>query len=306
MPDHRNNAIPSIAELRKVCQARKLADRRWWYTVYRRLSIYITWAALHTSVSANQVSAMSLAALVVALVLIALPQAPLSLAGYAMVLVYFFLDKVDGEVARYRRVFSVRGVYMDELGHCWCFAGVFLATTIRIAPASPWPVLVWSLGAATAVVMLLNRMSKSAPYQLFGQYVVEKPELLAHEPEASSVLDRASLHAERFGEQEQTPGGRPRGALALTLARDQVLIWSQFLIAYWLFVAASIVELATGSRAVFVWILIVEGVFQPLVYAALVVVNLRSNVVRECRRLDAQAPRRSGAAESGAGNAVGR
>lgn len=50
MADGDRQTVPGVAELRRLCQAPKLArDRRWWYVIYRRLSIYVTWALLHTS-----------------------------------------------------------------------------------------------------------------------------------------------------------------------------------------------------------------------------------------------------------------
>ena len=49
-------------------------------------------------------------------ILLATPPAWLALGGAALLLAYHLLDKVDGDVARYRGTFSIVGVYMDESG----------------------------------------------------------------------------------------------------------------------------------------------------------------------------------------------
>ena len=47
-------AIESPETLRAVCQSGKESDPGW-YFAHRRISIYITWALLHTPVTPNQV-----------------------------------------------------------------------------------------------------------------------------------------------------------------------------------------------------------------------------------------------------------
>ncbi len=300
MSETEEPTVPSIPELRVICQGRKLADRRAWYRIYRVVSIYLTWVLLHTNVSANQVSAASLISLLIGLTLATLQSPWVALAGYGLVLVYFMLDKVDGEVARFRRVFSLRGVYLDELGHNWSFPGIFIAATIRVAPGSDWPMLVGCLGGAAALMMVLIRISKGAPYLLFGRYVVNNPALLAMVRRTSSVLDREAMHAERFGEAGECAAPSASQRLAAFL-RDQLLFLSTYTIGMWALIAATIAELITGHRQFIVWVLICEGVLQVLTYAALLVVNLNTNLGNECLRLRDDARRwlcsESGSAE---------
>ncbi len=284
MPDSTHTPVPPIAELRQICQASKLAgDRRWWYVMYRRVSIYITWALLHTSVTPNQVTAVTLILVVSGAVLTALQCPWIALAGYALLMGYHLLDKVDGEIARFRGVFSIRGVYMDELGHAWVFAGLYLGATIRLAPTADNPTLVWILGIAAGLAMVLIRSAKSAGYQLFSQYVLKQPALLDGARTDDSILTRQAVHADRAGG-EDTARRSPVKALAV-FARNQILVWSQFLVALWLFLVGMIIELATGSRTFLITLLIVEGIFQTVVYALVVAVNIKANVAAECAGL---------------------
>ncbi len=103
-------------EIRHVCQAGKDRDPRW-YRIHRRLSIHITAFLLQTPVTLNQVSLlmMFMAALGAAL----MTSANLWVNAGAGVCLYlsFLLDKVDGEMARYRKQESVMGILLDRFHH---------------------------------------------------------------------------------------------------------------------------------------------------------------------------------------------
>ena len=119
--------IPDIATLREICHRGKLEkDRRAWYAASRGVAIYITWLLIHTGVTANQVTLMTVSLAVAGALMLGSPPAWLSLVGACTMLAYHLLDKVDGDVARYRRTYSIVGVYLDEVGHGIAFAGLFL------------------------------------------------------------------------------------------------------------------------------------------------------------------------------------
>ena len=102
--------IPDIATLREICHAGKLAkDRRAWYAASRGVAIYITWLLIHTGVTANQVTLMTVMIALAGVVLLGTGPAGLALTGAGLLLAYHLLDKVDGDVARYRRTFSIVG-----------------------------------------------------------------------------------------------------------------------------------------------------------------------------------------------------
>src|SRR5262249_62167917 len=52
--------IPDIRTLRAICHSGKLTrDRRRWYVLQRRVTIYLTWLVLHTGLEANHVTAIT-------------------------------------------------------------------------------------------------------------------------------------------------------------------------------------------------------------------------------------------------------
>lgn len=119
-------AIESPSQLRALCQAGKEADPGW-YFVHRRLSIYVTWALLHTSITPNQVTGLMMLAGVAGAALLVPHSVAANLAAFVVLYLAFLLDKVDGEIARYRRVSSVKGLMLDRLHHLVVEPLIFLA-----------------------------------------------------------------------------------------------------------------------------------------------------------------------------------
>ncbi len=118
--------VPDLGTLRSICHGEKVSqDRRPWYVLSRRVSILITWMLLHTGVTADQVTLLSLGLTLAGVVLLAMPSAAIALGGAGALVAHYFLDKVDGEIARFRKVYSLDGIYMDELSHTFANAGIF-------------------------------------------------------------------------------------------------------------------------------------------------------------------------------------
>src|SRR5439155_523710 len=154
--------VPDLGTLRSICQGEKVRqDRRPWYVLSRRVSIVITWWLLHTPVTANQVTLASLVLALAAGVLLAMPSKALALAAAGMLVVHYFLDKVDGEIARFRKVHSLTGVYMDELSHVFAYAGTFAGLGVHLAwrartPAETLEVLEAATGSARFLGIVLR------------------------------------------------------------------------------------------------------------------------------------------------------
>ena len=85
--------------------------------IVRKISIYFTWLLLHTPLSANGVTLLQISVGVLGSCLLALPEYGYSFAGIAALQLGYVLDCCDGEVARYKSQSSVRGVFLDLIGH---------------------------------------------------------------------------------------------------------------------------------------------------------------------------------------------
>lgn len=113
--------MESIKELRERLQKNQLGHP----ILQRVLSIYITRAILQTRISANQVT--------IAMLLVGVASAIPFFFGYiwtglALSYLCILLDASDGEVARYRKTYSLKGIYLDLINHlaiqAWFFLGL--------------------------------------------------------------------------------------------------------------------------------------------------------------------------------------
>jgi len=112
--------VESIPELRKICQTafkKERADflRSNLYGHFVRLwSIYITRLVLPAGVSANQVTLMMIVTGVTATGFFCLPSRGTFLLGALLMQLWYTLDGVDGEVARYRHYQKTGALVMDK------------------------------------------------------------------------------------------------------------------------------------------------------------------------------------------------
>lgn len=111
----------TVNELKKVTQShkrRKNFPLMWGYTLHRNVSVYITYLLLRRfpRISANAISVTMVVLGVGGSVLVYF-QGVYRIIGVIVVYLSFLLDKVDGEIARFRGTQSMRGLYLDELYH---------------------------------------------------------------------------------------------------------------------------------------------------------------------------------------------
>lgn len=279
--------IPDIPTLRTICHSGKLSrDRRPWYVLQRRVTIYLTWLVLHTGLEANHVTALTVMLALVGSVLLAMASPTVALAGALALAAHHLLDKVDGDVARYRGRHSIVGVYLDDLGHAIAFAGIFLGLGAHLAQGAATPgaaLLPMLAGAVGALAMVMGRTQKSVGFQLYAQHVIGRPELLPEENDSAwHVLSRGAAHRDRGEEEVQQPGNHSAAAWL----RDVVLQLSDFSVALVVVIALLLAELLGAGQVPLRWLLYAGAAFHVVVLIAVVAINVRVNVASEVRRLD--------------------
>lgn len=119
----------SFKDFKRICRGNKAREikeeKSWWHAVPRFISIYITWILVKTPISANFITGLSIIFGLTGLFLIGLSKSLLIIIGFMFLYIYFILDEVDGEVARYKKSTSVQGVFYDEVGHLLIHTGLF-------------------------------------------------------------------------------------------------------------------------------------------------------------------------------------
>ena len=85
--------------------------------IIKPVSAFFTWFLLYTPITANMVSVIMTLLFVVAGVFFALGTLQSLIIGIFALFIGWFLDGSDGEVAFYRKDFSLRGKYIDYISH---------------------------------------------------------------------------------------------------------------------------------------------------------------------------------------------
>jgi phosphatidylglycerophosphate synthase len=128
--------MPSVAEIRAVGQPDSLhvasGYEHWAGRLYmRRVSPYATRALVATPISANAVTALLFPAGLLAALSLTVSGIWGAVGAVLFAQLWLLLDCCDGEVARWRRTFSARGVYLDGLSHSLTQAALPIGLGIR-------------------------------------------------------------------------------------------------------------------------------------------------------------------------------
>lgn len=147
----------SIKELRKICQEpKKEIGSQFCNIWYRPLSIYLTRLFLYTPITANQVTLLSILAGVLGGVFLAFRINLFDLIGAALLQIYWILDHVDGEIARYRKTGSLTGEYIDFAAHYIVYPLFLIGMTV----GAYWDVgAIWifGFGFSAAISIILDK-----------------------------------------------------------------------------------------------------------------------------------------------------
>ena len=110
---------PTLAELRARVQKGRHREIGNWLArrVARPTAVYGSWLAVRLGLSAHQVTAAAWLASLAAAVAIGTGDRSMFVVGVALAHLAFWLDHVDGQVARWRGTASLDGVYLDYLMH---------------------------------------------------------------------------------------------------------------------------------------------------------------------------------------------
>jgi len=275
------NRVPPIAELRRAAQGSKVAaDKRWWYVLFRRISIYLTWALLHTRVTPNHVTIASLIVASIGLVMVGATNPWPAFIGYLLLLLYHLLDRVDGEIARIRSTYSLYGIYLDNAGHYVTGAGVFVATTYRLTAGAGQPRMLWLIGVIAGFAAVMARVEKHAAFHLFSQYVIERPSL-ARDLESSQhgALTRSAVRSSRSAD------AKPSRRSLVAAARDMALALTSFPSVASILLLGTLAEIVSGGTSVAFWALIAIALVQIGTYVALEAAMLTQGLASESLRL---------------------
>lgn len=99
----------------------------------REISLHIDPYLVNTKITPNQLTYLMTVCGVLAAPALLVPGIVGAVLGVVMVQLYLLLDCVDGEIARWRKQFSLGGVYLDRVGAYLCDAAVLVGFGLRAA-----------------------------------------------------------------------------------------------------------------------------------------------------------------------------
>lgn len=198
---------PSVAELRPVVHPEGVKDRRsgehWAGRLYmREVSLRVDRHLVQTRVTPNQLTYLMTVAGALAAPALLVPGIPGAVLGVVMVQLYLLLDCVDGEMARWKKQYSLGGVYLDRVAAYLCDAAVLVGFGLRAA--DPWgdgPVdWLWAfLGTLAALGAVLIKAETDLVGVARHQSGLPPVKEAASEPRSSGLaLARKAAAALRF------------------------------------------------------------------------------------------------------------
>ncbi len=148
--------VESIKKLREICQKPVLNSNTWYQRkVTRKISIYFTLLLIHLGVSGNVASMIMLITGLIASSFFTLGNYSAYLAGVLLLQFWYVLDHVDGELARYWKKTSAKGIFIDKLTHHIIHPFIYLFLGIGLWKQLNNPLML-ILGSFTAYFLLLQ------------------------------------------------------------------------------------------------------------------------------------------------------
>lgn len=113
---NRKNTISNIkASYTETKRMNDIEGHLWLYLILRRPSFYLTWIFLKMGISANQTTFLSAIVGLIGCVFLGFGDYWIKIGGVVLMNFCFILDCVDGNIARYRKLFSPFGEFIDAL-----------------------------------------------------------------------------------------------------------------------------------------------------------------------------------------------
>jgi hypothetical protein len=165
-----SDGAPTLAALRATVQKERHREIGNWLArqVARPSAVYGTWLAVRLGLSAHQVTLLALASNIAAATALMTGTRPGFIAAAALAHLAFWLDHVDGQVARWRGTASLEGVYFDYLMHHAANLGLGFGLGYGLAARSGDPR--WAAaGFAIALGWTLLALHNDCRYKAFFQ-----------------------------------------------------------------------------------------------------------------------------------------
>lgn len=160
--------VESLKELNRICQKPRYREVGNWMVrrLLRDAALPVTWLLLHTPVTANQVTLVSLMIGLFGISLLALPSSFLFLMGTVFLQLWYFLDHVDGQIARYRKTACLSGRFFDFMTHHLIHGTLFFSLGVYgYFQTQQFLLILW--GFMGSISILMFNLTQDTKYKTF-------------------------------------------------------------------------------------------------------------------------------------------
>lgn len=187
--------ILSIVELSAVCQKPDYKTKGNWMvrTFLREWAVPCTWLCLKLGISADQVTAFSIFIAIIGSGLITAASAGSFFGGVLLLQLWYYLDHVDGQIARFHGTASLTGRFFDFMMHHFVHGFLYFCSALFLFFYYENEILLY-LGGLSAVSMMSFNLMYDAQYKTFSE-AFEKGQTPVVSPPRSDAwaeLNRAS------------------------------------------------------------------------------------------------------------------
>ncbi len=165
--------VESLKALNEICQKPRYKQVGNWMVrnILRDAALPITRLLLHTQVTANQVTLLSLVIGIFGGILFAFKPWGAFLAGAVLMQLWYLLDHVDGQIARYRGTACLTGRFFDYIMHHAIHGVIFFSLGVYCFSSTNNFYFVW-WGFLTSLSMTMFNLMHDAKYKTFFEGLV--------------------------------------------------------------------------------------------------------------------------------------
>lgn len=184
--------MEGLRELNRICQKKDYKKIGNWMVrhILRDAALPFTWVLLHTPITANQVTALSILFIIGSALLFSIGTVGTFFAGAVLLQAWYLMDHIDGQIARYRKQESVTGIFLDYISHYFPHLLIFPFISIGLFRNSGELIYIY-VGITSAAFLSLINLIFDCKYKSFfwgvSKYGCTKIDINAQQDEKAKV-----------------------------------------------------------------------------------------------------------------------
>ncbi len=186
--------VESLKELNQICQKPRYKEVGNWMVrhILRDAALPITRLLLYTSITANQVTLISLFVALAGILCFSILSNVSFLLGAILLQAWYLLDHVDGQIARYRKTDCMTGRFFDYVTHHLIHGVIYFSLGLYCyRRGTNLFFIVW--GFTISVAAIFFNISQDIKFKTFYEYLVKSKQVEIKTETGSTGNQKPSL-----------------------------------------------------------------------------------------------------------------